>query len=126
MRVNRRALLWSLGWVGLATLVRYAEEGMAAQAKKVLASGAVRPHMVYVANEGGRSLSVIDGETLQLSATFPLPSPPHNLVVGVSGRMVYLTVPSAHQVLRWDVQAGKVAEPLAVGDQPHGIAVWGS
>ena len=122
MRVRRRGILWSLGWAGLSTLVHYPKGGMAAQVKKPVASGVARPHVVYVANEGDRSLSVLDGEILQVSATVALPHPPHNLVVGPTGSIVYLTAPSAHRVLRWGAQTKKVLEPLAVGDQPHGIA----
>lgn len=76
MHVSRRAILWGLGWAGLSMLIRYPKAGVAAQAKMLLASGAARSRVVYVANEAGRSLSVSDGETLQASATVPLPHPP--------------------------------------------------
>jgi len=90
---------------------------------------------LYVANRGSShvsgpprgkgSVSVIDFATRRIVATWPIPGggSPDMGNVSVDGRMLWLAGRYDNVVYAIDTATGKVRS-IAVGKEPHGLAVW--
>ena len=76
------AVLWKRGLVASAVLAAGLWSGAAGAA----------PAKVYVANEEGDSVTVLDATSLVTLATVPVGRKPHNVQVSPDGRWAWVTV----------------------------------
>lgn len=103
-----------------------------------------RPFRVYVTNERSNHLSVIEGDTLAVIATWPVGKRPRGVHVPPDGRWLYVAVSgsprlgpgvdpergksvpsdkSADGIAIIDVRTGKVVRKVAVGSDPEEFAI---
>jgi YVTN family beta-propeller protein len=78
---------------------------------------------VYVANEVGNSLSVIDGPTNRVVATVPVGATPRGVAVNPSTGRVYATNYGSNSVSVLDDATGAAVATVPVGVGPRGVAV---
>ena len=77
---------------------------------------------VYVANETGNSVSVIDAATNAVTATIPVGASPGGVAVSPSGT-VYVANSTGNSVSVIDAATNTVTATIAVGASPDGVAV---
>jgi len=82
---------------------------------------------VYVANQGGGTVSVIDAATGTVTRTIPVGSLPEGVAVDPAARTVYVTKANQRYgtatVLVVDEAASTVTATVPVGSEPAGVAV---
>jgi YVTN family beta-propeller protein len=81
---------------------------------------------LYVTNRGSGSVSVIDFATRQISATWQIPGGGSPDMGGVSpdGKVLWVSGRYNKTVYALDTTDGHLLGKVAVGDKPHGLAVW--
>ena len=77
---------------------------------------------VYVANETGNTVSVIDAATNTVTATIPVGAEPNGVAVSSTGN-VYVTNASGNTVSVVSAATNTVTASIAVGVEPSGVAV---
>jgi YVTN family beta-propeller protein len=82
---------------------------------------------VYVANQGSRTLSIVDAVKRRVSRTVRLKATPRYVAVSGDGAQVYVSTYekdfSGSGVAVIDVRAGKVVQTVPTGPQPFALAV---
>jgi YVTN family beta-propeller protein len=78
---------------------------------------------VYVTNQGGNSVSVINGRTGTVAGTFPVGSGPRGVAVNEGDDTVYVTNFSSNTVSVINGRTGTVDDTITVGSGPRGVAV---
>ena len=73
---------------------------------------------VYVSNERGNSVTVIDGKTMKPIATWPVGKRPRGIMLSKDGKHLYLCASDDHAVQIVDIATGKVLHDLPAGDDP--------
>jgi YVTN family beta-propeller protein len=103
-----------LGWlvtVVLVSVVAWASPALAGPAK------------VYVADEEGDTVTVLDATSFARLATIPVGREPHNVQVSPDGRFAFVTNTYANTVSVIEVAGPKVIATVPVGKGPNGISV---
>jgi YVTN family beta-propeller protein len=77
----------------------------------------------YVGNFKDNTISVIDVELKQVTATIPVPPGPHGIVITPDNRWVYVASDGASTVSVIDTATDKLVDKVEVGKNPHGVAV---
>lgn len=77
----------------------------------------------YVGNFKDNTISVIDLEQKQVTATILIPPGPHGMAITPDNRWVYVASDGASTVSVIDTTTDKVVENIEVGKNPHGLAV---
>jgi len=72
---------------------------------------------------GDDTLSVINGETLEVINSIEVGEGPHHIVVSPDGRFIYLTAAFANEIWALKTNSLEVIAKVPVGQGPHGIAV---
>ncbi|MEA3076336.1 MAG: hypothetical protein QOF60_1244 [Actinomycetota bacterium] len=86
--------------------------------------------VMYVANRGGPdakgSVSVVDFDTRQVVANWPVPGGGTPDMGGVSadGSTLWLSGRRSHEVYAFDTATGALRARIPVGKGPHGLCVW--
>src|SRR4051794_20435750 len=82
--------------------------------------------VLYVSNRDEGSISVVDAVTLKVRTLWRLPGGGSPDMGGVSadGSQLWLSGRSNSVVYVIDTASGKLLKKIAVGLQPHGLAVW--
>jgi YVTN family beta-propeller protein len=80
-------------------------------------------HMVYVANKGGDSVSVINGATNTVSSTVPVGTAPRGIAVDDTTDTIYVANSGDQTVSVISGTTGKVTATLTVGPGPDAVAV---
>src|SRR5690349_24925060 len=65
---------------------------LAAAAALILVSGAAQARELFVTNEKGNSVTIIDGDTLKVTATVPVGNRPRGIVISPDGKFLYICV----------------------------------
>lgn len=106
------------------TRARLAEVGVGATPRALARAADGR---IWVANQRGASLSVIDPASLTVAATLMLPrgSQPQAIVMSPDGTRAFVTLGASGQLLRLDTASFAQTGMLAIGPQPGGLAVSG-
>lgn len=80
---------------------------------------------VWVAARDDAKISIIFGNTYQVSSTFPLPpgSRPSGVVFSPVDEVAYVSLDGAGEVLELDAQTGAILGRAEVGGTPRGLAV---
>lgn len=110
IRTTRQAL----GAVSLAALL-----GSAA----FFVSGAAVADTIYVTNEKGNSVSVIDGETLTVTATIPVGRRPRGITFNTDYTLIYICSGDDNRIDVVDVATNKVVDRLPSGPDPELFAL---
>jgi YVTN family beta-propeller protein len=77
----------------------------------------------YVGNFKDNTISVIDLELKQVTATIPVPPGPHGMVITPDNRWLYVASDGASTVSVIDTATDTLVENIEVGKNPHGVAV---
>jgi YVTN family beta-propeller protein len=80
-----------------------------------------RAQRVLVSNEGGNSVSVIEGKAVV--ATIPVGARPRGLAVAADGRRAYVALGVDNAVAVIDLAARRVVDKIPVGTDPEQVAV---
>ncbi|HEV8691857.1 MAG TPA: PA14 domain-containing protein, partial [Ideonella sp.] len=82
---------------------------------------------IWVTNQRGASVSVINPASFGVAATLMLPraSQPQGIVMSPAGTQAYVTLAATGQLLRLDTTSFAQTGLLALGPQPGGLAVSG-
>lgn len=123
-------------YVSLGTPKKVVKVDLAA--RKVVASASVpdAPVQVYVSADGkrllaadqgteqkpGHDVSVIDPQTMAVTATIPVGAGPHGVVIDPSGTRAWVTNTFADTVSAIDLTSNTVAATIPVGKAPNGIS----
>jgi YVTN family beta-propeller protein len=97
--------------VSLAALLLMANAAVAAGPK------------AYVGNFKDNTISVIDLELKQVTATIAVPLGPHGMVITPDNRWLYVASDGVSTVSVIDTATDKLVENIEVGKNPHGVAV---
>jgi YVTN family beta-propeller protein len=120
-------LLYCLVGTPLAGLAR------ASQTQRPCASP--RTQYVYVSNERGRSISVVNDTTRQVEATIAVPGRPRGIQLSADGRTLYVALSDEAELVHGeqgglsddvsviDTTTLQVVGTVATGEGPWGIAV---
>jgi YVTN family beta-propeller protein len=94
-------------------------------ATKLYVSNRGLPNLQHIAPHGPGSVSVVDVATNRVVANWSIPGggSPDMGNVSADGRYLWLSGRYDRVVYRFDTATGAVAT-VAVGRQPHGLAVW--
>jgi YVTN family beta-propeller protein len=76
-----------------------------------------------VGNFKDNTISVIDVELKQVTATIPVPPGPHGIVITPDNHWVYVASDGASTVSVIDTTTDRLVEKIEVGKNPHGVAV---
>ncbi|VWX55642.1 conserved exported hypothetical protein [Burkholderiales bacterium 8X] len=76
---------------------------------------------VFVSNRVANSISRIDLQTLQVTATYAVPGGPDCMDVSADGKTLYATSRWAKKLSVLDLTTGKLLRQVAVGRSPHGV-----
>jgi len=82
----------------------------------------VAANLAYVTNQGGQTVSVVDLETLTVTATIPVPGKPAGISVSPVRPEFYATAPDAHDIAVIDQASNTVVRRIQTGGGPVGIA----
>jgi YVTN family beta-propeller protein len=77
----------------------------------------------YVGNFKDNTISVIDLELKQVTATIAIPPGPHGMVITPDNRWLYVSSDGASTVSVINTANDKVVADIEVGKNPHGVAV---
>lgn len=83
------------------------------------------PSAVWVTNQRGASLSVIDTQSLKVTRTIPMPraSQPWGIVTAPVGGFALVTLAATGQVAKLDLGSGSTLATLAVGPNPQHLSL---
>jgi len=73
---------------------------------------------IYVSNERGHSISVIDGATLKTVAEWPVGNRPRGIILSRDGTRLYVCASDEHSVQVIDRKDGRILADLPAGDDP--------
>jgi YVTN family beta-propeller protein len=82
-------------------------------------SSACFAETIYVSNERGDSVSVIDSVTLKPLETWKIGARPRGIVLSRDGRFLFVCVGNDHAVQMIDRATGKVVADLPSGEDPE-------
>ncbi len=89
-----------------------------------LLSPALAPaETIYVSNEKGNSITVIDGATLAVTATWPVGRRARGIQISRDGKYLYLCASEDNAVQVIDAATGRVIADLPSGEDPEQIAL---
>ncbi len=98
--------------------------GTATVAAVALATGsAAEAREIFVSNEKGNSISVVDGEKLELVETIPVGNRPRGIALSPDGRHLYICASDDSTIQVLDTQARKVIHNLPSGPDPELLVV---
>jgi YVTN family beta-propeller protein len=80
---------------------------------------AAQAQTVYVSNERGNTISVIDGATAKPIATWPVGERPRGITLSKDGRFVLVCVSNDNAVKVIDRQTGKILREIGAGQDPE-------
>lgn len=106
MLTRRAALCGSLAFSLAGGGARAAPEGFA----------------LYVADQDGKRILVIDMERDEVADALTLPSGPAALALAPDGETVYASMPETGEIAALDLATGKLQAPIYVGGEPFGLA----
>ena len=69
---------------------------------------------IFVTDEKGNSVTVVDGGTLKVTATVPVGNRPRGIVISPDGKFLYVCAPTTTRSGSW------TRRPPVVGDLPSG------
>lgn len=78
---------------------------------------------LYVANNGGGTVSVVDTATNRVKNTIPVGYNPRNIAVSPDGSLLYVTNYTSGTISVINTAASAVIHTVNVGVHPHGVAV---
>ena len=82
-------------------------------------SGGAAAYTVYVSNEKGNSLTVIDSDTLQVLTTIPVGQRPRGIKVSKDGKQVLICASDDDTVQVLDVASREIVADLPSGPDPE-------
>ncbi len=91
---------------------------LAAALSAALLAAPAQATTVYVSNEKGNSVSVIDVETLKVTATWPVGRRPRGITVGKDGSLLYVCASDDDRIDVLDTKTGKIVRSLRSGPTP--------
>jgi PQQ-dependent catabolism-associated beta-propeller protein len=74
---------------------------------------------IFVSNEKGNSISIIDGETLELIETVPVGNRPRGIALSSDGRHLYICASDDNTIQVLDTESRKVVGNLPSGPDPE-------
>jgi YVTN family beta-propeller protein len=80
--------------------------------------------VLYVSNRVAGTISVLDAESLAVTATMPAPGGPDDMALSADGQELCVTGRWRASVNVIDRAAGTLKATIPVGRSPHGIFVW--
>ncbi|MGH8589138.1 MAG: PQQ-dependent catabolism-associated beta-propeller protein, partial [Gammaproteobacteria bacterium] len=80
-------------------------------------------HRVFVTNERGDSITVIDSRTLAVEATVPVGKHPRGIGLAPDGTEVYVALGKENAIAVLDPKTLKVLRKIPSGDDPEAFAV---
>ena len=87
----------------------------------LLLAGSAQAYTVYVTNEKGNTVSVIDTATGEVAKTLKTAPGAHGVSVSADGAFVFVTNIADDSVSVIDVARQEVVGSVPVGDRPNGI-----
>ena len=86
-------------------------------------SASVAAHQIYVSNEKDNTISVIDGETLEVIDTIEVGERPRGIVLSHDGKYLYMCTSDEDHVEVLDLETKKVLHSLPSGPDPELMAL---
>src|ERR1700751_2845195 len=86
------------------------------------ASGAARAETIYVTNEKGNTVSVIDGQSLEVVKTIPVGERPRGFVMSLDYKTLYICASDSDEIEAIDLDSGNVTSLVSTPD-PERIAI---
>jgi PQQ-dependent catabolism-associated beta-propeller protein len=78
---------------------------------------------IFVSNEKGNSISIIDGDTLELIETVPVGNRPRGIALSSDGRWLYICASDDNAIQVFDTESRKVVGNLPSGPDPELLVV---
>jgi YVTN family beta-propeller protein len=82
-------------------------------------SGSAFAYTVYVSNEKGNSISVIDGATLEVNETVPVGQRPRGIMLTKDGKSLLICASDDDMVQILDLASGQIVGTLTSGPDPE-------
>lgn len=105
------------------TMLKYALAGIVGLVCFV--GQASHAHTVYVSNEKDNTISVIDGESLEVIDTISVGQRPRGIVLSADNNFLYMCTSDDDHIEVLDLKAGKVTHTLPSGPDPELMALDG-
>ncbi len=80
--------------------------------------------LLYVANSGERTVSLISFATRRLVGSWPVPAAPDMGGVSADGQLLWLSAHDANTVFAVSTTTGRLTSRLQTGSGPHGVTVY--
>jgi len=87
------------------------------------AAGPAKALEIYVSNEKSNSISIIDGDTLELIETVPVGNRPRGIALSGDGRHLYICASDDDTIQVFDTETRKVLGTLPSGPDPELLVV---
>jgi PQQ-dependent catabolism-associated beta-propeller protein len=78
---------------------------------------------IFVSNEKGNSISIIDGETLELIETVPVGNRPRGIALSSDGRYLYICASDDNTIQMMDTETREILHHLPSGPDPELLVV---
>ena len=98
-------------WVGMALALACALAGRAEAAE------------IFVSNEKGNSISIVDGATLELIETVPVGNRPRGIALSSDGRWLYICASDDNTIQVMDTESRQIVAQLPSGPDPELLVV---
>src|SRR6476661_1199319 len=96
---------------------------LAAAAAVILVAGERHAREVFATNEKGNSVTIIDGDTLKVSATVPVGNRPRGIVIGPDGKFLYICVSDDDTIKVMDSTTHQLVGDLPSGPDPEQLVI---
>ena len=78
---------------------------------------------LFVTNEKGNSVTIVDGTTLEVLASVPVGNRPRGIVISPDGKYVYICASDDDEIQIFDTASRKVVGTLPSGPDPEQLAI---
>src|SRR5918995_6851133 len=88
----------------------------------IAAVGAIGPAMareIYVSNERGNSITIIDGDSLEVIETVPVGNRPRGIALSPDGKYLYICASDDDTIEIMDTETRKILGRLPSGPDPE-------
>ncbi|SHF35216.1 PQQ-dependent catabolism-associated beta-propeller protein [Modicisalibacter ilicicola DSM 19980] len=109
-------------WFPTRTIIKQAASSLALSMLMLLPTAA-QAERIFVSNEKDNTLSVIDGETLEVIETIPVGRRPRAMAFSNDGSQLFVAVGDDEAIDMIDLDTLKVVRSLAAGEDPEVIRV---
>src|SRR5918911_2036615 len=92
---------------------------LTATAALILVTGAAQARELFVTNEKGNTVTVVDGDTLKVTATVPVGNRPRGIVISPDGKWLYICVSDDDTIKIMDSATREIVGELPSGHDPE-------